>query len=217
MYKHNNRVLSFKVNNFITRYHSYLFPDGETLSSHLMIAYLHKVFDKLIFDIGEDAEFDIPGDLVIKHTDTLSYKMYIDLIYIKKQKGSWDTDKIGYVILVPPCNWNIYDLSNRFENVLISRYVSLQTRPNDSNCSFEITYLNPKAAKKYTISGKNLYQRYKPDIRRIETLSQAIINKDFGRRPDGCKCPSCPVLEKCNPMNFGKNAESTLMPPLIIP
>lgn len=210
-HRNNKKKLEEAFCEFHDKYASFLYDDKEHFYSSAMLAYNTKIFDKLMLDLDVET-MDGPKVFKFSLREYIDVTIKVNMTYFRKlNKKSWANRIVGTLILVPEEEWNEIDLSNRFENAIISRYMTPQLIPkNGSHCTQEITYFCLPKGKIFTINQKNMHKKTISDENRMVDVAEKIIKKEFIIRPYGRLCSNCPVIDGCNPHRYG-SARKRLM------
>ena len=193
-----------KMHHLVQEYKHVLFPNGENLSSEVMVAYSIKCFEKLYYDIVAQGTYFLPDTFLVEFEDW-DIAMPCDLIYTGFTERNHHAWEITFVYLVPNDRWNTIDLANRFEIFLTQHYIAPQLKKTkDTRTS--IIFLNYENGKQCKIGSGNMGSTagFKSRLRNVLT---GMSDKTYGKRPVNALCSACPHIEACNPFHKYKLQE----------
>ncbi len=191
----------------VERYKYLLFPEGDVISSRVMVAYLIKCFEAIRLNIQFDRSIHIPNTYVLQFED-YSLKLTTDLIFIDTNQSK---KRINFCYLIPNDQWDNISLSNRFEagvtKMLLVPKMDLRGKVTQRNI-----YINPEKGMLFEqpLTGG----AFTGTMNRLRKVCSDIINRSFMRRPCAALCQHCPVIDRCKPRGKSKGESTYILPPL---
>jgi len=208
-----------RVHRLVIEYSHLLFHKNDLKNRELLVAYMLKTFEKMLYNMG-NAAHETPPPFVFAVTNRVNVRVAVDCIFFKREKAKVKGktqyfNKTVFCYLIPHESWTLEDLSNRFENYITAKHLWPAIR--DGSGKYEIMYYCPDTGKEYTIEGAKLSKcKWSIDKARLVNACERIEQKQFMRQPIGVKCKICPVKDTCEPHDFsnGGTSVSYVLPPL---
>ena len=173
----------------------------------LISVHTYKCLDMLLGVMGNTSQPKLGTQHRYRIGDSCEVTLDIAATNITKSKG---IATFSFYILVPANAMDIIDLSNRFENILIAKYLWPSYRLPCA--TFDIVYFSPCNGTYKTIKEEQLNTIVLDDVdvRRMQNIIENIGMSNFIRNPSASKCRSCDQFSGCNPtlFNFAEPTDS---------
>lgn len=171
------------------------FLGNETLNSRIMIAHLIKTYEKLVHSLNTD-DYELPGTITVRMDRGCYLEVLVDMVAFSKKM-------VTYVILVSSEHWNPIDISNSFDNYIVSRLIVPSMESHTVSDRWQICYYCPDNGKSCILPASQVKSFNLTSIeRRIHRVFKQVTNHVYSKVPSGLRCEACPLVEKCNPNMF---------------